>query len=174
MYNGIRFRSRIEAKWACLFDLMRWSWVYEPADLDWYIPDFLVRLGDRQIVVEIKGADDLTELRSHAHKIVSSGWRREFLILGSVIHTDNVVGIIGDDHDFSAAGQCELDAARIFRCLNCGKLSVHSQSLSWRCRCCHAADGNAHVGDPNFASLEPGFAALWAEATNRVQWRPDT
>lgn len=41
-YRGICFRSRLEARWAALFDIIAWKWVYEPVDfLDW-VPDFEV------------------------------------------------------------------------------------------------------------------------------------
>jgi hypothetical protein len=49
-YNGIRFRSRLEAKWAAYFDQITrydnrdWfkdEWLYEPFDLNGWIPDFL-------------------------------------------------------------------------------------------------------------------------------------
>jgi hypothetical protein len=41
-YNGVQFRSRLEAKWAAFFDLLGWRWHYEPLDLDGWIPDFLI------------------------------------------------------------------------------------------------------------------------------------
>lgn len=31
-YSGVQFRSRLEAKWAAMFDLFGWSWEYEPFD----------------------------------------------------------------------------------------------------------------------------------------------
>lgn len=40
VYKGVQFRSRLEAKWACFFDLCGWEWAYEPVDLPGYIPDF--------------------------------------------------------------------------------------------------------------------------------------
>lgn len=43
-YKGVRMRSRLEAKWAAMFDQMKWSWEYEPIDLDGWIPDFLVKI----------------------------------------------------------------------------------------------------------------------------------
>lgn len=42
VYKDIRFRSRLEAKWACMFDLLGWSWEYEPIDLNGWIPDFII------------------------------------------------------------------------------------------------------------------------------------
>lgn len=41
-YNDINFRSRLEAKWACFFDLLEWRYEYEPIDLQGYIPDFVL------------------------------------------------------------------------------------------------------------------------------------
>lgn len=43
-YNGYRFRSRLEARWAVFFDAMGIEWTYEPEGFDidgvWYLPDF--------------------------------------------------------------------------------------------------------------------------------------
>ncbi len=45
IYNGYRFRSRLEARWAVVFDALNASYKYEPegfelGDLGWYLPDF--------------------------------------------------------------------------------------------------------------------------------------
>ena len=42
-YEGVQFRSRLEARWAAFFDLNEWEWQYEPTDFDGWTPDFLVR-----------------------------------------------------------------------------------------------------------------------------------
>jgi hypothetical protein len=49
-YNAMR--SRLEARWAAFFDLIGWSWTYEPLDADGYIPDFLIH-GDAPFLVEV-------------------------------------------------------------------------------------------------------------------------
>lgn len=48
-YNGYRFRSRLEARWAVFFDALDHvvQWEYEPEGFDlgdagWYLPDFRV------------------------------------------------------------------------------------------------------------------------------------
>lgn len=41
-YNGVQFRSRLEARWAAFFDLMNWKWQYEPVDFKGWIPDFVI------------------------------------------------------------------------------------------------------------------------------------
>lgn len=44
VYNGYRFRSRLEARWAVFFDALDMRWEYEKEGYDlgigWYLPDF--------------------------------------------------------------------------------------------------------------------------------------
>ncbi len=42
VYGGVQFRSRLEARWAAFFDILRWRWEYEPLDAAGWIPDFYV------------------------------------------------------------------------------------------------------------------------------------
>ena len=73
-YNGVTLRSRLEAKWAALFDSLGWQWDYEPFDLDGWSPDFLLRIqrpcrlgGVREIclLVEVKPFADSSQFESH-------------------------------------------------------------------------------------------------------------
>lgn len=46
-YNGYRFRSRLEARWAVFFETLGVQWEYEPEGFAlpsgrWYLPDFYV------------------------------------------------------------------------------------------------------------------------------------
>lgn len=56
-YHGFRFRSRLEARWAILFDESRVAWQYEPegfrTEAGIYLPDFY--LPEVETYVEIKG-----------------------------------------------------------------------------------------------------------------------
>lgn len=58
-YNGYRFRSRLEARWAVFFDAAGIEYQYEPEGFElscgWYLPDFY--LPDFEIYVEIKPFD---------------------------------------------------------------------------------------------------------------------
>lgn len=65
IYNGIKFRSRLEAKWACFFDLVGWDWQYEPSEINGYNPDFIIKTKSKAyetnfIIVEIKPSIYLT------------------------------------------------------------------------------------------------------------------
>lgn len=56
IYNGYRFRSRLEARWAIFFDMLQVKYEYEKEGFDvdgvWYLPDFY--LPDYSCWVEIK------------------------------------------------------------------------------------------------------------------------
>ena len=57
VYNGYKFRSRLEARWAVFFDKLGITYEYEHEGYDlgvagWYLPDFW--LPDMQVWVEIK------------------------------------------------------------------------------------------------------------------------
>lgn len=66
-YAGYRFRSRLEARWAVFFETLNLDWQYEPEGFKLnledggytrrYLPDFLIRQGDTQIWVEVKGTE---------------------------------------------------------------------------------------------------------------------
>jgi hypothetical protein len=59
IYNGHRFRSRLEARWAVFFDTARVRYEYEVESFDlngsFYLPDFW--LPEKNCWAEIKGAD---------------------------------------------------------------------------------------------------------------------
>ncbi len=80
-YNGLRFRSRLEARWAAFFDLCGWRWVYEPVDFHCWFPDFAL-IGDagNHVYVEVKPVsvldDDLTA------RLEASGCPDEMLVVG--------------------------------------------------------------------------------------------
>lgn len=167
-YRGVRFRSRLEARWAAFFDRISWGWAYEPFDLAGYIPDYVLALDGGELLVEVKPALSLDELRESAGKIEDSGWLNEAMIVGADLfepaHVHPIIGLIGE-REPSPEGEPSWvwGPARLFSCLSCGHPSVLSESGSWRCRVCGAQDG--HVG--TFA----GAAHVWRESGNRVQWR---
>lgn len=65
-YNGITFRSKLEANYAKLFDYFNMNWMYEVEgyqfqDGTWYLPDFY--FPDQDLFVEVKGI--MSELDEH-------------------------------------------------------------------------------------------------------------
>ena len=99
IYNGIEFRSRLEAKYAVFFDQCKINWSYEfegyklPNGL-WYLPDFILHdiedIGD--LFVEVKGEmseEDFRKIRSFS---LFEG--RKVLVLGSLPTGSNAYDIL--------------------------------------------------------------------------------
>lgn len=72
-YNGVQFRSRLDAHWACFFDLVNWRWAYEPFDLIGWTPTFRVEFpcshsecsGSHVLLVEVQPHFDITAFAGH-------------------------------------------------------------------------------------------------------------
>lgn len=87
-YAGCDFRSRLEARWACWFDVLGWHWEYEPLDLDAYLPDFLLLGPYGKILVEVRPFTRLSEFRNRKlldHAISAPGDISGVLLLGATI-----------------------------------------------------------------------------------------
>jgi hypothetical protein len=165
MYNGILMRSRQEARFAALFDLFGWSWEYEPFELNFYIPDYVLHFAKQATLVEVKGPAEDIEIAKW--KIEQSGWDKEALIVhrqpGPIWGPFYCIGDMWTHESSEAAWH----KAVLHRCLSCGEIMFVPDSGDWRCRQCGAGSGNAHLGD-----FDPREA--WASASNRVQWRPES
>jgi hypothetical protein len=105
-YDGILFKSRLEARWAVFFDLMRIKWEYEPQCFEQddgecviqYLPDFY--LTELECWVEVKGTQNnlnadwdrkmrsiLDWFPSPIYETFDYSWRG-FIILGSIPISD--------------------------------------------------------------------------------------
>lgn len=92
-YDGVNFRSRLEAKWAAFFDELGWRWQYEPIDLDGWSPDFSITAQDGPVYVEVKpiewcgedmrGFFNQADERSDLKKVFSYSGNRPVIILGA-------------------------------------------------------------------------------------------
>jgi hypothetical protein len=157
-YDGVRFRSRIEAKWSAMFGMLEWPAVYEPLDLDYYIPDFVLGFST-PIAVEVKyvmNQDQFDALVEECAKIDRSGWSGEVLLVGATVERDRL-GWLREDGQW--------DVAFPFRCLDCGRKSFAHATGSWRCRVTGCYLGNGHID----ASWD--VVGDFRAASNRVQWR---
>ncbi|MBD2626610.1 hypothetical protein [Trichormus variabilis] len=85
-YNDVQFRSRLEAKWAAFFDILKWEWEYEPCDFDGWIPDFLLKF-DSPIFVEVKPVYNFP--KDIADEIEKSGCTEDCLIVGMTLDSPN-------------------------------------------------------------------------------------
>jgi hypothetical protein len=187
-YNGIRFRSRLEARWAYFFDLIGWKWEYEPYDLNGWLPDFVIH-GNEDILVEVKPIDDIDEFpKSDFKKIMSAIGKdsdKEILLLGNNIDMNG-----GRDYAFDTCPQIGwLFHEFIVRARN-------QDEHKWDCEpCCFIHDGkhfgifgvigswhdriwDGHGHDTLRCMQENDnkkskIERLWKKAKNKVQWKPN-
>jgi hypothetical protein len=75
-YGGCHFRSRLEARWACVFDHLEIEWHYEPEGFETphgrYLPDFYLPEGGAWI--EVKGGSWYARDRSRAAHVADQKW----------------------------------------------------------------------------------------------------
>ena len=91
-YNGYKFRSRLEARWAVFFDALGVEYVYEPEGYEFedgtkYLPDFKIYVRHRSytdewepVYVEVKGVMSNADM----HKIEKLSEHVPVLILGNL------------------------------------------------------------------------------------------
>lgn len=175
-YRNVRFRSRLEARWAAFFDQLLWPWLYEPLDLAGYIPDFILPFTHDPVLVEVKPAIYLSDLEPYQQKITESGWAHEAVIVGATLFQDDpneaMLGLLGQHFD-DPAKLVWGDSAVLMLCEECAETSFCAQDQSWHCRRRGCYTGNttreAHATPETVAM----FQRQWAIAGNLVQWRKE-
>jgi hypothetical protein len=168
-YQGIEFRSRLEAKWAFVFDQFEWTWEYEAIDLAGYIPDFIILFPHGPMLVEVKPAMTQEDLEAAIPKIEASGWDGEALILGAVANFDNfytnTFGLITARKDYED-DHWAWDWAVHHFCDACQRQSLHHTNGVWVCRVCGAYDGDRFIN-----TYGSGLIKAWNAATNAAKYR---
>ena len=140
----------MKVKWAYVFDKLNLNWEYEPFELKGYIPDFIIIIDGKQILIEIKSDLNIWENKNndYEHKIKSSGWQNDFVILGGNIKKDN---------DFSyliGYGYMDNKYSKIFLKKLKNNLIIFS------------IDNNT-----NNNNLIDNLDQLWIESKNKYQWK---
>jgi hypothetical protein len=151
-YAGRVFRSMLEARFAAFFDGLKWKWEYEPAELDWYIPDFDLLFTRRPLLVEIKPL--VEDIALAKEKLYRSGWTGDAAILIS-----GETKFIGEIYEADAG----WDRAVLTFCKACNSATIVSEGGRWSCRNCNGGNRDlwwAYDG-----------AAQWHEAANITQWK---
>lgn len=151
-YAGTRFRSRLEARWAALFDGLGWRWEYEPAvELQAYIPDFLITTAlGTSLLVECKPFTSLTgrDVAPAQAKIARSGWDGNALLVGARLFDCSVVGW------YAAMRPDQKPAWR--------EASIVLAGDTW----------GVGVGGLPEDVISPLLLIAWREAGNLTQWKP--
>jgi hypothetical protein len=167
-------RSRLECKWACVFDQIGWRWEYEPLDFNGWIPDFLIRTKCLPLLVEVKPILELElSVTEKIERSLGPALCRDFnvLILGAAAHYfDEFIPYQGwfsetkdlDDYDepippeyHSFTDGCFTDKGGFFCYYG-----------AWHCLI--TGDTGEDCGNPlDTEDWEP----IWARATNATQWK---
>ncbi len=172
-HKGVRYRSRLEAKWAAMFDLLGWRFQYEPMDLDGWIPDFALLGKGPPVLVEVKPALEFDEATAaDIERAILNGPQHDVLLLGAVLpqsghyYPGEALGWLGESIH-SPDGVClGWGPAEAGRTADGGWDFFHGDH-SWRYRLTDVYDGNAHVLAPEMGDLQSLFDA----AGNSTQWR---
>jgi hypothetical protein len=92
----VRYRSRLEARWAAFFAELGWSFYYEPQELPGWAPDFLIDGPDASVFVEVKPALGRTVASS---KVATA--------LSSLGNEQRVFGLVVSEGPINAKGASE-------------------------------------------------------------------
>lgn len=180
-YKAYKFRSRLEAKWASVFDQLGWSWEYEPIDLNGYVPDFIV---NHTILIEIKPVMTYGDTIPARRKIIAAGWDGDAVILGATADMSEwptespYIGVANTQDRLG----CSWAYASVMRCLCCDRVTLHR--LNWwgrtkgndnilECLFCERSYDDQRqwqIGvDP---AIDKSFDRAWAAAHNATKWKP--
>lgn len=139
LYNGVRFRSRHEARWAVFFDTLELKWEYEPEGYELpngqrYLPDFVL---EKFGIIEIKPITENGEWPTDCRAFMCGD------MLGQKAHI--MCGVPGrtedscNDDKATYHGFTQGDHNRIWvACLKCDEISIiyGSESNYRNCDCC--------------------------------------
>lgn len=149
-YNGYRFRSRLEARWAVFFDVMGIKYEYEPegyklSDGTMYLPDFY--LPDSKQYFEVKGV--MSEKDEHKIKQFIKDASRCVTIGYPDFHFETCSYWGGHWEDGKDPNQpiFELDPGEsqwLCKCRKCGKYWFMTSLANFECQCCGEYDGDHH------------------------------
>ncbi|MBA2280278.1 MAG: hypothetical protein H0W25_03450 [Acidimicrobiia bacterium] len=198
-YAGITFRSRLDARWAAMFNLVGWRWTYEPFDGAGYIPDFTLD-GPNPLLIEINPAVTIGELLDHLNRPVAamrSQWPHAIAVFGGTVEPSGpmvaarvergeyglnlgaIAAVIDDDIAASMhsshylADDEQLDP------------DYRDQCLWWVCTTCNRFAirhelmfwravwpcGHTTFRRPTASDIDV-LDGYWADASNRVRWNP--
>lgn len=132
-YNGVEFRSRLEARWAVFFDLMGIEWRYEFEGYDlgedggWYLPDFYLpevwgENGEGQgIFCEIKPLVGMHDRR--IFELAKQSGKKGVLLVGEPVkELYDIPGVWG--YEAARAGSCWDNGHDFAICNFTGKVGV--------------------------------------------------
>lgn len=153
VYGGVKFRSRLEARYASAFDKLSIGWTYEKEYFkvidEWYLPDF--HFPSIRTFFEVKGSGVPGIWKPMALQRISE--ERQVERIGprgpleeqpedTAWNDPDVLFISGNEGGVLKIAGYEDEPARIVQCLVCSEVFFVSPVRSWRCRACGAYRGD--------------------------------
>jgi hypothetical protein len=188
-------RSRLEARWASMFDTLQWRWEYEPdLQVGYVIPDFALVNFAHPVIVECKPALTTEELILHRRVMIGKlrRWLREDVLreLQEIsTHPDPPAELLSrGTYDLHRIARGSNPRGLSRRVLAVGA-TLHpagdAVTLDGEHGFCVCSQGEAHVGlsrslgehcllcGQPATAWAPDDAVLnaWRESQNEVQWQ---
>ena len=171
-YNGINYRSRLEAKWAYMFDAFHWKFQYEPFDLNGWIPDFVLFGAREEILVEVKPISRLIYFNFIKLEDALKGsehFGKDILILGTKPEGIKIgwlfEGGYGIEEDDSSLLPGYAEGDGLINKFG-GVFGLIHDHQSYRDRITGLHDGDHCVDVANSDEID----FIWKQACNTVQW----
>lgn len=158
-YNGYKFRSRLEARWAVFFDALGVEYEYEKegydlGDLGYYLPDFW--LPEHDAFIEIKGTSPTDNEKDKIRKLSELSVKACFLYSG--LPEKNIDESCSSPPECFAGwgGYCyNLHPAKPFHPKNECDQDYHG---AWHYMCPFCGDNYVHFKEPEMKSCDDGSA----------------
>ena len=143
VYQGTRFRSRLEARWAAFFDAIGREWAYEPKlpelQTMQYQPDFLTDDGaDGTTLIEVKPAIDSHQtiqlLEDAKWQAVAEATSCDFVLLigdpgdwveGQLVGVGHIAALFTPGKEWAAAAWAECNECQTVRVWTQGIAGCH-------------------------------------------------
>ena len=139
-YNGYRFRSRLEARWAVFFDQLGIKYEYEPegfelSDGTWYLPDFY--LTESNSFFEVKGI--MSDKDSHKIEQLI----KDTLKVVTIGYSDMSFQTCDKWYEDTAPTLTQKEYSILGRCAACGEYYFVGEIGVWTCQCCGYYSGDS-------------------------------
>jgi hypothetical protein len=153
LYQSTLFRSRLEARWAAFFDLVKYKWQYEPIDFPDWVPDFLVEFPCTHS--ECQGAWPADPARPGSHRFYAEV--KPYYSLEEFEKHPVSQNNYGQKYGLDGGMYLGIDP------------TIASAEFS------HGAGGGVYCGYDLFGwVIYDDCAALWQRAGNITRWKPPT
>lgn len=170
IYNDVKYRSRLEAKWAAMFDLLSWKHSYEPLDFEGYIPDFIITSSNEHMFVEVKGAIDQKNLFGMCSKmrLFAKEKRRECIAVGAYMEEEPYLTIRGIMHGLTCGIRIHGGRHHTLFIKWCNVCEKYTLPFGYANKCFFCQSHTDELSE----HLKLQLVKMWKNAANITQWHP--